>query len=1037
MAFQVVSNTPAAEVDANITQLDNGKLVVTWVDTTYDTVAARIFNADGTPDGNEFQVNQFAAAAIRDSEVVATPNGGFTILWRASNQDPTTGPFHSDLIARSYDANGTPTTNDTIIPLNTAGNGGTTDHVDTNALVLDDGTIMVSYLASNGLGGDGADMRTVVLNQDLTVHENSGTVFTLSSYSGAFQHGETQNGSQSVETTNGRVIHVGTMEGAGGGHAAGLEPVVFITNASDGSIVGAPIFVANGVVPAGAAEIISLGVAFDESTNSYAVFSGALAAGTGAGQIYRTNFDADGNITGSSLVGTLPSGGVLTGLIETNGNVTIDSSGNVIFVGGSNPTSGGAGHLYSTVFFADGTTPPQTTIHESNYAPGVAASTKGGSEMTWLDNGQLAVLSVQSNSVGNILSVITVPNTTGPPGGTPPDGIVSGTANNDNIVFGYAGDPDGDTVDAGDAVGNHFGAADGSDDDYIQAGAGDDNVEAGAGDDHVEAGTGNDTVDGGAGADNIDGEAGDDTLSGGGGGDTIIGGTGDDTIDGEGGGDTLTGGDGDDRFLISGGFGQDTITGGEAAEDNGGDVLDASGSNDDLTLDLRSDGTGINTSGAADGESGVLYRGGGGTHRAEFTEIESYQLGSGNDTAIGSDQADTIHTGDGNNTVNAGGGNDSITTGSGVDTVDLGDGDDTVTVIGGANVLTGGAGTDTLAVDAGATGPIVVSVDNDGTGTAALDGATSTLSGMETFTGRDTGDTDSITLETTVTDRSTISGIDQTAAIGTYTPTSGGPAIAFGGAGEPTLESILNDNTSAGTISITGGDESGTIGDISFSEMETINFTTSAVCFTPEGIIETAQGLKRIRDLAVGDKVLTRDNGYQELRWIYKGLVPQERLRAKRDLTPVVVKKDTFGPNVPDRDMTVSPGHMLLVSGDVPREMFGETEVLVPAKRLVNVEGVYRKQSAQLADGVVYVHLVFDAHEVVRVDGMWSESFRPSPASLKMIHREGYNELRSIFPELNVRTANTLFPEVRPSLYAGKANRIVGRMAAERARWGN
>lgn len=212
---------------------------------------------------------------------------------------------------------------------------------------------------------------------------------------------------------------------------------------------------------------------------------------------------------------------------------------------------------------------------------------------------------------------------------------------------------------------------------------------------------------------------------------------------------------------------------------------------------------------------------------------------------------------------------------------------------------------------------------------------------------------------------------------------------------------------------------------------------TEVVCFTPNGIIETFQGAKPIRDLVIGDKVLTRDNGYQELRWIYSRHLNQQNLCSKPELAPVTVKKDSFGPNVPERDLTISPGHMVLVSGDIPNRMFGEPEILIPAKRLEKIDGVFRNRPKLLAKGTTYVHLVFDAHEVVRVDGMWSESFRPSPASLKMIHRDGYQELKSIFPDLTYRNANTLFPEARPSIYAGKAKRIAHKMASKQSLWGN
>lgn len=50
--------------------------------------------------------------------------------------------------------------------------------------------------------------------------------------------------------------------------------------------------------------------------------------------------------------------------------------------------------------------------------------------------------------------------------------------------------------------------------------------------------------------------------------------------------DTVLAGDGDDTIVMEDNFGNDTIQGGETGENDGGDVLDASASTADLTLDL-------------------------------------------------------------------------------------------------------------------------------------------------------------------------------------------------------------------------------------------------------------------------------------------------------------------------------------------------------------------------------------------------------------------------------------------------------------------
>ena len=113
--------------------------------------------------------------------------------------------------------------------------------------------------------------------------------------------------------------------------------------------------------------------------------------------------------------------------------------------------------------------------------------------------------------------------------GSGKDGIVEGTENDDVIDTGYTGDPDGDRIDANDAILGNVG----SNDDIVRAGAGNDSVLAGAGADTVDGEAGNDTLDGGEGDDSLSGGEGLDLLRGAEGSDTLVGGTGNDTLLGD------------------------------------------------------------------------------------------------------------------------------------------------------------------------------------------------------------------------------------------------------------------------------------------------------------------------------------------------------------------------------------------------------------------------------------------------------------------------------------------------------------------------
>jgi Ca2+-binding RTX toxin-like protein len=256
------------------------------------------------------------------------------------------------------------------------------------------------------------------------------------------------------------------------------------------------------------------------------------------------------------------------------------------------------------------------------------------------------------------------------------DDIVYGQGGNDALY----GDEGNDMLDGGDGddlmeggVGNDtmYGGDGG---DTIAGGDGDDYIEGGAGDDYLTTGLGNDTLIGGEGDDTLRNSAGDDSLVGGVGNDSIVATEGNDTLEGGDGNDTLyggvdndllVGGAGDDLmfgeadmdvFRMSDGFGNDTLSGGEAGVDYD-------------TVDLTPVTTGVSVTYTGP-EAGTITDG---TDTITFSEIEALDLTNQADIVDAS--ADTagvvIDAGAGDDTVKMGAGDDLITGGAGYDKVVL------------------------------------------------------------------------------------------------------------------------------------------------------------------------------------------------------------------------------------------------------------------------------------------------------------------------------------------------------------------------------
>lgn len=163
--------------------------------------------------------------------------------------------------------------------------------------------------------------------------------------------------------------------------------------------------------------------------------------------------------------------------------------------------------------------------------------------------------------------------------------ILDGGAGNDELeggggddqLYGGSGEDDlaggagADVLDAG-SENDRLRGGDGDDvvrgsdgADFLYGDEGSDRLEGGAGDDDLDGGEGDDLLRGGTGDDRVDGGSGFDTLHGGAGNDDLEGGDGNDLIDGGAGIDTLRGGPGDDVYMLSRGYGRDSIEDAEGA----------------------------------------------------------------------------------------------------------------------------------------------------------------------------------------------------------------------------------------------------------------------------------------------------------------------------------------------------------------------------------------------------------------------------------------------------------------------------------------
>ncbi|WP_341862043.1 Hint domain-containing protein [Gymnodinialimonas sp. 57CJ19] len=169
------------------------------------------------------------------------------------------------------------------------------------------------------------------------------------------------------------------------------------------------------------------------------------------------------------------------------------------------------------------------------------------------------------------------------------------------------------------------------------------------------------------------------------------------------------------------------------------------------------------------------------------------------------------------------------------------------------------------------------------------------------------------------------------------------------------------------------------------------------VCFAAGTMIGTGSGQVPVECLKVGDYVSTLDHGQQPIRWIGSRSLDLEDLTAKPKLRPVRIAAGALGAGTPTRDLIVSPQHRILVRSAIAKRMFDTADVLVPAIKLVGIDGITVIEDAT---GVTYFHVLLDRHELLLSEGAATESLYLGPQALAGLPPEASEEILYLFPQL-------------------------------------
>lgn len=130
-------------------------------------------------------------------------------------------------------------------------------------------------------------------------------------------------------------------------------------------------------------------------------------------------------------------------------------------------------------------------------------------------------------------------------------------------------------------------------------------------------------------------------------------------------------------------------------------------------------------------------------------------------------------------------------------------------------------------------------------------------------------------------------------------------------------------------------------------------------CFLRGTRISTANGERRIEELAVGDLLPTMFGGMRAIQWI--GRFSRTRSDSTKpwakSARPVRIARSALAPNVPHSDLYVTQGHAVLVDG-----------LLIPAGNLVNGTTI-SLDVADAHDALEFFHIKLATHDVIFAEG--------------------------------------------------------------------
>ncbi len=186
--------------------------------------------------------------------------------------------------------------------------------------------------------------------------------------------------------------------------------------------------------------------------------------------------------------------------------------------------------------------------------------------------------------------------------------------------------------------------------------------------------------------------------------------------------------------------------------------------------------------------------------------------------------------------------------------------------------------------------------------------------------------------------------------------------------------------------------------------------TYGHVCLHSKTLIETDFGVRKIAALRRGDRVRTLDRGLQKICWI-----GARQVAGVGSAAPILFDPGAIGNHAPLR---LSGQHRVLIAHPLAELYHGSSEVLVPAKSLVNGDSIRMAPCPQ----VTWMNLTTARHDLILAEGAPVETLWLGEVALNVLGEAG--DIARNYPDLTSQGDATILA-ARPMLRRREAEALL------------